>query len=436
MAYFLEMPDKMRSLPARSPLDLLVDVPDATLRRLKGYSGRLATEAVQAMTARLPFFAGLEASQRASVQLVVQAAVVNFAEWVRDPTSQVGYTAQAFELVPQNLTRRIALAQTVDMVRVTMEYFEEVVPMVARNEEQATALTVGILRYSRDLAFAAASAYADAAEARGSWDSRMEASVVDAVVRGDTGTELLSRAAALNWDTTAPVTVVVGTPPPGREELAGEDVREVAVRQARNALADVHGTWLIAIISGPLAPTDRFLGELLGAYSDGPVVIGPTAPMLTAAYHSAAEAISGMNAVAGWTGAPRPVSARELLPERALLGDTSAVAALYNEVTRPLADAGPVLTETLDAYLDSGGAIEACARKLFVHPNTVRYRLKRITDFTGRDPTAPRDAYVLRVAATVGRLNYPVAAPAMIGSRANAAVARISAPLAGGAGVP
>jgi hypothetical protein len=34
----------------------------------------------------------------------------------------------------------------------------------------------------------------------------------------------------------------------------------------------------------------------------------------------------------------------------------------------------------------------------------VRYRLKRIADFTGRDPTTPRDAYVLRVASTVGRL--------------------------------
>jgi DNA-binding PucR family transcriptional regulator len=71
---------------------------------------------------------------------------------------------------------------------------------------------------------------------------------------------------------------------------------------------------------------------------------------------------------------------------------------------RPLADADPALSETLDAYLDSGGAIEACARKLFVHPNTVRYRLKRIADFTGRDPTLPRDAYVLRVATSVGRL--------------------------------
>ena len=425
------VPDNSVVEQRRSPLELLADIPEATLRRLKGRSGRLATEAVQTMEQRLPFFARLEASQRASVQLVVQAAVVNFAEWVRNPESQVGYTAQAFELVPKDLTRHIALAQTVDMVRVTMEFFEEVVPMVARNEEQLTALTVGILRYSRDLAFAAASAYADAAEARGSWDSRMEASVVDAVVRGDAGPELLSRAAALNWDTTAPATVVVGTPPSGREELAGEDVRAVALRHERAALADVHGTWLIAIISGPLSPTDRFFNDLLTAFSDGPVVIGPTAPMLTAAHLSAAEAISGMNAVAGWGGAPRPVAARELLPERALMGDTSAVTALYNEVTRPLADAGPVLTETLDAYLDSGGAIEACARKLFVHPNTVRYRLKRITDFTGRDPTVPRDAYILRVATTVGRLGYLPVTPATPQTRANGAVTPPTPPLVG-----
>jgi DNA-binding PucR family transcriptional regulator len=118
-----------------------------------------------------------------------------------------------------------------------------------------------------------------------------------------------------------------------------------------------------------------------------------------------------MNAVAGWSGAPRPVLARELLPERALLGDGSAMAVLDAEVMRPLADAGPALTETLDAYLDSGGAIESCARKLFVHPNTVRYRLKRITDFTGRDPTTPRDAYVLRVATTVGRLSHQANIP-------------------------
>jgi DNA-binding PucR family transcriptional regulator len=408
------MPDNRLPGAPRSTLELLDNVPESLLRKLKQYSGRFATEAVAAMQDRLPFFAALEASQRASVHLVVQAAVVNFVQWMTDPHSNVGYTVEAFEVVPQDLTRRIALRQTVDMVRVTMEFFEEVVPMLARSEEQATALTTGILRYSRDLAFTAASAYADAAEARGAWDSRMEANLVDAVVRGDTGPELQSRAAALNWDTTSPATVVVGLPKPDRIDLASDDVRHLAQQHSRAALSDIHGTWLIAILSGPLAPTDKFLGELIDVFADGPVVIGPTAPTFGAAHTSATEAIAGMNAVAGWSGAPRPVLARELLPERALLGDASAIAVLDAEVMRPLADAGPTLTETLDAYLDSGGAIEACARKLFVHPNTVRYRLKRITDFTGRDPTTPRDAYVLRVAATVGRLASQAVNPTSI----------------------
>ena len=411
----------------RSPLEVLDTVPESVLRRLKQYSGRLATEAVAVMQDRLPFFADLEASQRASVALVVQTAINNFVEWMQDPHSNVSYTAQAFELVPQDLARRIALRHSVDMVRVTMEFFEEVVPLLARSEDQLTALTVGILKYSRDLAFTAASSYAEAAEARGTWDSRMEASVVDAVVRGDTGPELLSRAAALNWDTTAPATVVVGTPAPDRDgsngldgsQRASQDVRDIAAQHGRAALTDVHGTWLVAIVSGQLSPTDKFFGNLLTAFSDGPVVIGPTAPMLTAAYHSASEAISGMNAVGGWRGAPRPVLARELLPERALMGDASAIVALHTDVMGPLAAAGPTLIETLDAYLDCGGAIEACARKLFVHPNTVRYRLKRITDFTGRDPTQPRDAYVLRVASTVGQLDYP-AQPSGVSSSAAA----------------
>ena len=402
-----------------SALVLLDSVPESLLRRVKQYSGRLATEAVHVMGERLPFFADLEASQRASVQLVVQTALVNFAEWMRNPRGDVGYTAEAFALVPQELTRRIALRQTVDMVRVTMEHFEEAVPMLARNEDQKTALTVGILRYSRNLAFAAASGYADAAEARGAWDTRMEANIVDAVVRGDIGPQLQSQAAALNWDTSAPATVLVGFPHPARVDFTSEDVHEIVGRHGRSALSDVHGTWLVAIVSGHLSPTDKILGELLQVFADGPVVIGPYAASLVAAHYSAAEAIAGMNAVAGWSGAPRPVSARELLPERALLGDPSAIATLGSEVMRPLADAGPALTETLDAYLDSGGAIEACARKLFVHPNTVRYRLKRIADFTGRDPTLPRDAYVLRVASTVARLGRQ--APLLSTTNANVA---------------
>ena len=79
------MTDNNRFIPPKSTVELLENVPESALRRLKQYSGRLATEAVHVMEERLPFFADLEASQRASVQLVVQTAVVNFVEWMRNP---------------------------------------------------------------------------------------------------------------------------------------------------------------------------------------------------------------------------------------------------------------------------------------------------------------------------------------------------------------
>ena len=94
-----------QSAPAAKPdsaLELLETVPDSLLRRLKQYSGRLATQAVSAMQERLPFFADLEASQRASVALVVQTAVVNFVEWMQDPHSNVRYTARHSNWCPRN----------------------------------------------------------------------------------------------------------------------------------------------------------------------------------------------------------------------------------------------------------------------------------------------------------------------------------------------
>ncbi|CCW15456.1 MULTISPECIES: CdaR family transcriptional regulator [Rhodococcus] len=390
--------------PARPERDPL---PDALLRRVKQFSGRLSTEAVHAMQEQLPFFADLDASQRSNVQLIIQTAVVDFLEWVRNPDSDLRFSLDAFQVIPQDLARRLTLRQTVDMVRAAMEFFEQWLPALARNEQQLVALTEATLRYGRELGFAAASVYASAAESRGAWDTRLEALVVDAVVRGDTGSDMLSRAATLNWDATAPATVIIGTPPPNEGVSVVTTVHSIAQQHGRAALAVVQGERLVMVVSGELHGSIEamtFRSELMRSFSDDPVVIGPTTPTLASAHASAVEAMAGMEAVAGWRGAPRPVHAAELLPERALLGDAGAIAALEDDVVAPLTEAGPALADTLDAYLDCGGAVETCARQLFVHPNTVRYRLKRITEVTGRDPTNPRDAYVLRIAATVGRL--------------------------------
>ena len=90
---------------------------------------------------------------------------------------------------------------------------------------------------------------------------------------------------------------------------------------------------------------------------------------------------------------------------RVLAGDKVASGLLIERVVSPLLAADESVEETLRAYLDSGGHVEACSRSLFVHPNTVRYRLKRVSQITQFDPLRARDAFVLRIALAVGRIH-------------------------------
>jgi sugar diacid utilization regulator len=257
-----------------------------------------------------------------------------------------------------------------------------------------------LLRYAREVAFAAAEVYARAAETRGAWDARLESLVVDAVVRGDGSDALASQASALSWEADRPTTVVVAEP-----DLA-EASPALWRRTARDHDAEIitgrQGARLVALIGGPEDPLPvvRALLPLLG---EGPVVVGPTSPGLAAAGRSARAALSGIAAAVAWPEAPRPVLASALLAERVLAGDESAGRALVDLVHRPLAEAGDLLA-TVSAYLAHGGTLEATARQLFVHPNTVRYRLGRVAELTGLRPADPRDRWTLQVAVALGRL--------------------------------
>ncbi len=378
-------------------------LPSRLIRKLELSSGEYSVQAIAAMRDTLPFFTLLDADVRASVAMVVQTGVTNFVEWLRDPEAAVALTTQAFGAVPPELMKQVSLRQTVDMVRCATGVFERYLPALAYDEEQRITLTEAVLRYSREIAFSAATVYASAAESRGAWDARLEALVVDGVVRGDADESLLSRASALGWDLSVQATVIVGNPPDDEGLALVGAVHTAAARRQRNALVGVQGSRLVVIVSGGLDDT-TLLNELAGCFAEGPVVVGPAARSVGSAHRSAVEAHAGLRAVPAWPAAPRPVLAADLLPERVLAGDPYAERALVESVVRPLAEAGGALAETLQTYLEVGGAVESCARTLFVHANTVRYRLRKVAEITHRDPTLPRDAYVLRVACAVGQL--------------------------------
>src|SRR6476660_794322 len=383
----------------------------ATLRRIELASGDLAATCLAEMERRQPWFGRLPADQRAGVLLVTQTGVANFVAWLGERGESIRLTAEAFRIAPHDLAQRLSLRQTVDLVRIATDVFEHHLPPLAADEAERHALVEGILRFGREIAFAAATVYAGAAETRGAWDARQEALVVDAVVRGEADHSLVSRASALGWDAAAALRVVVGSPASGPREGPGT-LRREAARAGRSVLVGVQGSRQVVLVSEPTAPagvaSPTVLERLAMGFGPGPVVVGPAATDLAGAHASARAALSGLRAAPGWPAAPRPVAADDLLPERALAGDAVARARLVAAIA-PLSTSGE-LRHTLEVYLEGGGALESCARALFVHANTVRYRLRRVSEITQLDPADPRDALVLRTAVIVSRVDAHCAA--------------------------
>lgn len=400
------------------------DLPVAatTLRRLERATGALAGACLSAMEQRQPWFAHLPADERASVALVTQTGVGNFVSWLAEPTATIRLTAEAFRIAPRDLARRISLRRTVELVRIATDVFEHQLPPLAGDDRERRVLTEAVLRFGREIAFAAATVYAGAAESRGAWDARLEALVVDGVVRGDTDGALVSRAAALGWDPDAPVYCLVGSPPTPDSDAGAEspelltELRRQAVRHGHEVLVGVQGRRLVMLLHPrDGTPDPAALPVIAEGFGPGPVVAGPVGPGLMGCSHAVAEALSGLRAAPGWPSAPRPVSSDELLPERALCGDPVARERLRTQLVEPLRAAGGELLGTLTAYLEGGGVLEACARTLFVHPNTVRYRLRRIAETTGHAPADARGAFVLRVALVADRTSEPSVPPVPAG---------------------
>jgi hypothetical protein len=383
----------------------------ATLRRIERAGGGLATASVSRMDEVLPWFRELPADQRAWVMLVAQAGVRSLVEWLRNAgSSSQEVSDDIFDAAPRALARSLNLQQTVQLIKVTIDVVEEQVPHLAAAGEEVV-LREAVLKFSREVAFAAARVYARAAESRGAWDARLQATLVDALLRGDTPDVLASRAAALGWADAPPVAVAVGRSPGGEAAAVVHTVYRAARRIGVDVLGGVHGDRLVVVLGGAADPLGA-AEKLLVGFGDGPVVVGPAVPSLDEATESARAALAGYRAAPAWPAAPRPVAAADLLPERALAGDAEARRILRQEVYGTLARSGGELLETLDAFFAAGGVLESAARALFVHPNTVRYRLRRVSELTGLVPFSGRDAFALRVALTVGRLD-PLAVSGM-----------------------
>jgi DNA-binding PucR family transcriptional regulator len=372
-----------------------------TVARIERSMGALSTAAIAAMDERLPWFRKMNAENRSWLGLVAQAGLASFVGWIKHPERMRPAATEVFGTAPRELARAVSLQHAVEMVRVIIDVVEGQVDALAAPGGEAE-LREAVLVYAREIAFSAAQVYARTAEARGAWDARLEALVVDSLVRGEGQESLNSWASALNWSS-SPVCVLAGTTDGDDAEPVIDELRAAARRARLDLLAGVQGSRLIVVLGGtddPMAAAEK----LAGLFGPGPLIAGPAVRDLRSAHASAKAALAALRVAPAWPDAPRPASADELLPERALDGDSAAVANLIEHAYQPLLAGGTALLDTLTTYLEQGSSLEATARMLFVHPNTVRYRLRRVAELTGYTPSEGRDGFTLWTAVILGRL--------------------------------
>ncbi len=378
-------------------------VTESALDVLRANTSTLTTAVNAHLEETLSWYRQLSTDERASLRLISQRGIHGLVNWLDHPSARsLPLVNELLGAAPTDLLRTISLQRALQLIRSIVAAVEDRLPGIMPPADQRPMLEA-VLRYSREVAFAIADVYARAAESRGAWDSRLEALLVDAVLRGEPAEQIASRAAAAGWRSGQSTAIVVGAAPEPADAAFMRDLRLQCVRFAADAVVGVQGNRLILLLGG-VTDLDGGLERILSYFGPGNVVFSRLAGALSQAHPCAQAAYSGFTAAAAWTQAPRLIAAADLLPERALAGDESAKKILGAEIYDVLAAAGNALLETVTTYVESGRSLEATARELYVHTNTVRYRLRKVTEVTSWDPMVPRESYVLQTALAVGRL--------------------------------
>ena len=159
------------------------------------------------------------------------------------------------------------------------------------------------------------------------------------------------------------------------------------------SLPDGLGVLLVPDVGG------RARTRLMRTLAGRAAVAGPPRPWLlaSASYARALRALELRDGIGG----DATYDTEEHLADLVLTADREAVADLRARVLAPLAELRPAtrqkLAETLRAWLLHQGRREDVAAALFVHPQTVRYRMGQLRELYGdrlEDPDTIRDLTV------------------------------------------
>jgi hypothetical protein len=256
-----------------------------------------------------------------------------------------------------------------------------------------------------ELSSSVTDAYRDTVADRARSNAQTRNAMLDVLLRGDGGARLWESAASLRLPHHGTFVVAAAPAPrPGVEAIphAEEALRTRDIRSAWRVEIDAHVGVVVLTRRTGIDLLCARLAELV----NGPVGLSEpygnleqTPAALRQARLASAAATPGSHEIVRYERVPIPV----LLAGAPDAAATVARAILGPILVLPAAECD-LLLDTLRAWFTEEGATSVAAEKLHVHRNTVRYRLRRVEELTGRSLTQPTGVAELHLALEAARI--------------------------------
>jgi hypothetical protein len=280
--------------------------------------------------------------------------------------------------------------------RVTLRAISRTVDVSELAPDVILSLGESLFAYIDELSAASAQGYALEQSERAGEHQRRRGELLEMILRGETESGVQRAATALGWQ--LPDVVVVATLPPSRLE-------GVRAALGPEALVAERGTEVAVIVpfGSPASRTKELNRGLRGRQA----IIGPARPWQQAAESLHLAVSAGAHGLADPAGEEDPpVWVEEHLAELVVRAEPLATADLARRRLAPLDGLRPAvrgrLAETLLSWLRHQGQRAPIAAELFVHQQTVGYRVGQLKELFGEALDDPEVRFELELVLRAG----------------------------------
>jgi hypothetical protein len=359
---------------------------------LREHLPSVAEHTVAAVTAEVPSYAGALAGEMGrNIENAVQTALGGFLKLASrpagsDPGTPLGPALEEAYALGRGEARSgrsmdALLAAYRVGARVSWRELADVGVAAGLPADTLARFAELVFAYIDELSAASVAGHSDELTTTGRVRQRYLERLTQLLLAAAPADALVSAAERADWPVPETLTAVVLPEPQVRGLLATLDQRTL---QATEDLPEPASAEDVAVLLVPDAG-GRWRPGLLQALGERTAMVGPARPWTRV--HS-----SYRRALRGWmlgipTARPGPADSDEHLVEILLGADEEALSDLRDRALAPLAGlrAGSAekLTETLRSWLLHRGRREKVAAELFVHPQTVRYRMGQLRELYG-----------------------------------------------------